>query len=192
MAPPGGEVYDISVLFVDVRGFTALAERLPPAEVAQRLNRFYMLASEAIFKYDGTLDKLVGDQVMAFFGAPLHAKDHPRRAVRVALRILGGMNRLDGEHLHLGAGIASGAAFVGNVGGGVFTDYTVLGDTVNVAARLQGAAASGEILVTDETYAHVASQYPNAPSRELELKGKSGLVRARVIRINDIAHGQNP
>ncbi len=184
----GGEVCDISVLFVDVRGFTALAERLPPAEIAQRLNRFYGLASEAIFKYDGTLDKLVGDQVMAFFGAPLHAKDHPQRAVRVALRILRGMSRLaPGEHLHLGAGIASGDAFVGNVGAGAVTDYTVLGDTVNVAARLQGAAASGEILVTDETYAHVASQFPNAPSRELELKGKSELVRAKVIRIENVA-----
>jgi len=184
LAPPGGEVCDISVLFVDVRGFTALAERLAPAEVAQRLNRFYALASEAIFKYDGTLDKFVGDQVMAFFGAPLHAKDHPQRAVRVALRILRGMNRLAiGEHLHLGAGIASGPAFVGNVGGGAVTDYTVLGDTVNVAARLQGAAASGEIFVTEETYRHVESEFPNAPGRELELKGKSNSVHARVIAL---------
>ena len=175
-----------------MRGFTALAERLPPAEVAQRLNRFYMLASEAIFRYDGTLDKLVGDQVMAFFGAPLHAKDHPRRAVRVALRILRGMNRLaPGEHLHLGAGIASGPAFVGNVGGDPVTDYTVLGDTVNVAARLQGAAASGEILVTEETYRHVEAEFPNAPNRELELKGKSDQVRARVIGIDGIAQGED-
>lgn len=192
MAPPGGEVCDISVLFVDVRGFTSLAERLAPAEVAQRLNRFYALASEAIFKYDGTLDKFVGDQVMAFFGAPLHAKDHPQRAVRVALLILEGMSKLaQGEScddtqdklLRVGAGIASGEAFVGNVGGGAVTDYTVLGDTVNVAARLQGAAASGEILVTEETYRHVESEFPNAPGRELDLKGKSEPVHARVIAV---------
>jgi len=192
LAPPGGEVCDISVLFVDVRGFTSLAERLAPAEVAQRLNRFYALASEAIFKYDGTLDKFVGDQVMAFFGAPLHAKDHPQRAVRVALLILEGMSKLtQGESyadtqdklLHVGAGIASGEAFVGNVGGGAVTDYTVLGDTVNVAARLQGAAASGEILVTEETYGHVESDFPNAPGRELDLKGKSEPVHARVIAV---------
>lgn len=193
MAPPGGEVCDISVLFVDVRGFTALAERLPLAEVAQRLNGFYALASEANFKYDGTLDKLVGDQVMAFFGAPLHAKNHPQRAVGVALRILRDISRLTpDEHLHVGAGIASGPAFVGNVGGGAVTDYTVLGDTVNVASRLQGAAASGEILVTEATYRHVEAEFPNAPIRDLELKGKSESVRARVIRIDDIAHGQNP
>lgn len=200
MAPPGGEVCDISVLFVDVRGFTALAERLAPAEVAQRLNRFYALASEAIFKYDGTLDKFVGDQVMAFFGAPLHAKDHPQRATRVALLILEGMSKLtlgasfdsaqdrpfgdpQDKPLRVGAGIASGAAFVGNVGGDTVTDYTVLGDTVNVAARLQGAAAAGEILVTEETYRHVESEFPNAPRRELELKGKSNSVHARVIAL---------
>jgi adenylate cyclase len=152
----------------------------------QRLNRFYSLASNAIFDYDGTLDKLVGDQVMAFFGAPLQTKDHPRRAVQAALRIISGMNNLaGGEHLQVGAGIATGEAFVGNVGEGAVTDYTVLGDTVNVAARLQGVAASGEILLTEETYSHVDLEFPNAPSRELELKGKSELVRARVIVMGD-------
>jgi len=82
-------------LFVDVRGFTSLAEKLPPAEVANRLNRFYSLASNTIFDYDGTLDKLlVADQVMAFFGAPLYTKDHPERAVQAALQIINGMSGL--------------------------------------------------------------------------------------------------
>jgi adenylate cyclase len=173
-------------LFVDVRGFTALAEHLPPAEVAKRLNRFYSLASNTIFDYDGTLDKLVGDQVMAFFGAPLNAKDHPERAVHAALKIINGMSGLtQDEHLHVGAGIATGEAFVGNVGEGTVTDYTVLGDTVNVAARLQGAAAPGEILVNEKTYAHVKPRFPNASRRELELKGKSDPVWARVIVVTD-------
>jgi adenylate cyclase len=179
-------------LFVDVRGFTSLAEQLPPAEVANRLNRFYALASNTIFDYDGTLDKLVGDQVMAFFGAPLETKDHPKRAVQAALRIISGMRSIAAvEHLHVGAGISTGEAFVGNVGGGMVTDYTVLGDTVNVAARLQGAAAPGEVLVTEETYRHVDAEYPNAPCRELELKGKSDPVRARVIVVaDDLPSGQ--
>ena len=169
-----------------MRGFTSLAEQLAPAEVANRLNRFYALASNTIFDYDGTLDKLVGDQVMAFFGAPLYTNDHPERAVQAALQIISGMSGLaEIEHLHVGAGIATGEAFVGNVGEGAVTDYTVLGDTVNVAARLQGAAASGEILVTEETYAHVESRFPNAARRELELKGKSDRVRARVIVVGD-------
>jgi adenylate cyclase len=179
------------VLFVDVRGFTALAERLPPAEVARRLNLFYTLAANAIFDYDGTLDKLVGDQVMAFFGAPLYARDHPARAVQAALRILAGVNDLaQGESMPAGAGIATGEAFVGNVGGGEVTDYTVLGDTVNVAARLQGAAAAGEILVTEDTYSQVAAEFPGIPSREIELKGKSEPVVARAIVVRDIAARQ--
>ena len=163
-------------MFVDVRGFTSLAEQLPPAEVASRLNRFYSLASNTIFDYDGTLDKLVGDQVMAFFGAPLYTKDHPERAVQAALQIISGMSSLgQTEHLHVGAGIATGEAFVGNVGEGTVTDYTVLGDTVNVAAPLQGAAASGEILVTEETYAHVESGFPNATAANWNSKARASL-----------------
>jgi adenylate cyclase len=180
-------------LFVDVRGFTSLAEQLSPAEVANRLNRFYSLASNAIFDYDGTLDKLVGDQVMAFFGAPIESKDHAKRAVQAALRIIGGMRSLDADtRLRVGAGISTGEAFVGNVGEGVVTDYTVLGDTVNVAARLQGAAASGELLVTEETYSHVDAEFPDAPRRNLELKGKSELVRARVISVADALSSGQP
>src|ERR1044071_8519672 len=168
-------------MFVDVRGFTALAERLSPADVAERLNRFYALASDAVFRRDGTVDKLVGDQVMAFFGAPLHHDDHERRAVETALEIVRSV-MAEEEGLQVGGGVATGEAFVGNVGGGGVVDYTVLGDTVNVAARLQGAAAAGEILLTEETYAPVAGQFPDAGKRELELKGKSAVVTARVIK----------
>lgn len=164
----------ITVLFVDVRGFTALAETLQPAEVAAQLNRFYELASQAIFRYDGTLDKLVGDQVMAFFGAPVAREDHPWRAVRAAIEIVDKVMAAETQDdLRVGAGISTGEAFVGNVGGATVTDYTVLGDTVNVAARLQGEAGGGEILVSQETYAHVAGQFPGATRRELLLKGKS-------------------
>jgi adenylate cyclase len=167
-------------MFVDVRGFTALAERLSPAEVAARLNRFYALATNAVFRRDGTLDKMVGDQVMAFFGAPLHQHDHPRRAIETALEIVRGVMGEE-EGLKVGAGIATGEAFVGNVGEGAVRDYTVLGDTVNVAARLQGAAAAGEILTTEESYAFVEQEFPGAVRRELELKGKSATVVARLI-----------
>jgi adenylate cyclase len=167
------------VLFVDVRGFTTLAEQIQPAQVAQRLNRFYDLASRAIFRYDGTLDKLVGDQVMAFFGAPIDREDHPNRAVEAASEIVGAMMASDtGEILKVGAGVCTGEAFVGNVGGDDVADYTVLGDTVNVAARLQGEAAPGEILISQETYAQVAAKFPNAARRELRLKGKSDTVIA--------------
>lgn len=167
------------MIFVDIRGFTALVEQMNPAAVATRLNRFYEISTQAIFRHDGTLDKLVGDEVMAFFGAPFNWQDHPQRAVATALEIMREVAALPAkERLAIGVGIATGAAFVGNVGGKDVTDYTVLGDTVNVAARLQGAAAPGEILVAEETFAQVEKQFPNAARRELELKGKSGSVVA--------------
>jgi adenylate cyclase len=159
------------VLFVDIRGFTSLAEQLHPSDVAAQLNRFYEVATKANFRYDGTLDKLVGDQVMAFFGAPVHREDHSQRALATALEIVREVMTGAEKDLRVGAGISTGEAFVGNVGGTDVTDYTVLGDTVNVAARLE--AAPGEILISHETYSQVASQYPTATRRDLLLKGKS-------------------
>jgi adenylate cyclase len=177
-------------LFADIRGFTAFAEQLHPADVAVRLNRFYELASRAIFRRDGTLDKLVGDQVMAFFGAPLGRDDHAGRAVATAREIMRALTApKEGGRLSVGIGISTGEAFVGNVGGGEVADYTVLGDTVNVAARLQGEAASGEILVSNETYARVATEFPYAKRRELLLKGKSEPVIAWEIMRDTLRRG---
>jgi adenylate cyclase len=146
--------------------------------VAAQLNRFYDVATKAIFRYDGTLDKLVGDQVMAFFGAPVYRGDHSQRALATALEIVREVMTGAEKDLRVGAGISTGEAFVGNVGGTDVTDYTVLGDTVNVAARLQGEAAAGEILISQETYSQLGSEYPTATRRELLLKGKSELVVA--------------
>lgn len=166
-------------MFVDIRGYTALVERMAPTDVVARLNRFYDIATKAIFRYDGTLDKLVGDEVMAFFGAPLHWRDHPKRAVAAALEILQEVASLpESNRLNIGIGISTGAAFVGNVGGKEVADYTVLGDTVNIAARLQSAAAPGEILIAQDTYTPIAKAFPNARRRDLDLKGKSALVTA--------------
>lgn len=169
----------LSVLFVDIRNFTALAEKAGPAAIAERLNGFYEVASRAIFRYDGTLDKLVGDQVMAFFGPPLDHEDHARRAVATAVEIMSAVSQFgDDEKLAIGLGITTGEAFVGNVGGGEVTDYTVLGDTVNVAARLEAQAAPGEILIAQQTYDAIAAEFPGAERRELLLKGKSETVIA--------------
>jgi adenylate cyclase len=171
-------------MFVDVRGFTALSERLSPADVVVRLNRFYEMAAKAVFDQDGTLDKLVGDQVMAFFGAPFRPEDHARRAVKAALDIVAGVERMaePSEPLTVGGGVGTGPMFVGNVAGGEVRDFTVIGDVVNTTARLQGAAQSGEVLVMEETYGAVALQFPNAQQRTLELKGKAGPVVVRVLR----------
>jgi adenylate cyclase len=142
--------------------------------VATQLNRFYKTASNAIFRHDGTLDKLVGDQVMGFFGAPIGRNDHAKRAVATAAEIMReSSTAASAERFGIGVGIATGEAFVGNVGGGEVADYTVIGDTVNVAARLQSEAAAGEILISQETYARVVMELPYAKRHELLLKGKS-------------------
>ena len=171
------------MLFVDVRGFTSLSERLPPTEVVARLNPFYRLAAQVVFDLDGTLDKMVGDQVMAFFGAPFRPDDHPQRAVRAALDIVARVETMakDSGALHVGAGVGTGQAFMGNVAEGEVRDFTVIGDVVNTAARLQGAAQPGEVLVMEETYQLVADQFPHAPQRTLELKGKAAPVVVRVL-----------
>ena len=175
---------ELSVLFVDVRGFTALSQRLPPTETVALLNRFYKLASQTVFDLDGTLDKMVGDQVMAFFGAPFRTHDHQRRAVRAALDIIAGVEAMaeGDDSLHVGGGVGTGQMLMGNVGEGEVRDFTVIGEVVNTAARLQGTAQAGEVLVMEETYGSVASQFPGASQRTVELRGMAAPVVARVLR----------
>ena len=129
---------------------------------------------------------MVGDQVMAFFGAPFRVHDHPRRAVRAALDIIAGVEAMaDGDDsLHVGGGVGTGQMLMGNVGEGEVRDFTVIGDVVNTTARLQGAAAPGEVLVMEETYRSVATQFPDASQRTLDLRGKEGTQLVRVLRPN--------
>ena len=171
-------------MFVDVRGFTAMAERNLPNETVSRLNPFYKLAAREVFEVDGTLDKMVGDQVMAFFGAPFRPEDHEARAVQVALNIVSGVGSLTQETdaLKVGGGVATGEVFIGNVGEGEVRDYTVIGDAVNVAARLQAAAAAGEVLITESTYQAVSTRFASSEQRTLELKGKEAPVVAYVMK----------
>ena len=182
-------------MFVDVRSFTGLSERLAPTQVVSLLNSFYSLAAQVIFDLGGTLDKMVGDQVMAFFGAPFRPNDHRQRAVNAALRIIAGVEdmaqkveHLEVEHLHVGGGVTTGEAFMGNVAAGEVRDFTIIGDVVNTAARLQGAAQAGEVLVSEETYRGVAERFPSAAARMLELKGKAVPVTAYVLRAAQEAH----
>ena len=171
-------------MFVDVRGFTAMSERIMPDEAVSRLNPFYRLAAREVFELDGTLDKMVGDQVMAFFGAPFNPDDHAARAVKVALNIVSGVERLaeSGAALPVGGGVATGEVYMGNVGEGEVRDFTVIGDTVNTAARLQAAAGPREVLVTEDTYKAVSTEFATAEQRTLELKGKEAPLVAYVLQ----------
>jgi adenylate cyclase len=172
------EQREVSVLFGDLCGFTALAEGMPPAEVAALLNSAFEQLHRAVFMYEGTLDKYMGDAVMAIFGAPLDQPDHAERAVRTALRmqeLLERFNRSRPERppLRMRIGINSGTAVAGDLGSPIRREYTVIGDAVNVASRLESSvAAAGQIVIGPETYQRVKDRFACRPLPEVTLRGK--------------------
>jgi adenylate cyclase len=172
--PPGGAEVEIAVLFADVRGSTMLGERLSPRDFAALLNRFYALATKVLLAHDAVIDKLVGDEVMALFIPGFCGPAYRERAVLAADALLRGVGWCTTAEpwLPIGAGVHAGLAYVGNVGGQGFVDFTALGDTVNTAARLQGQAQPGEVVMSAAVYPAVRARYPQAESRTLHLKGK--------------------
>ena len=151
----GGKLCDIAVLFVDVRGFTTMSERLDPEKVVFILNRYLTMASGCVEDNKGTLDKFVGDAMMAFWGAPLPQEDAVFNAVKTAQEIVEGAARVSdelkeeiGEELRVGVGVHFGPAVVGNMGAERHMDYTAIGDTVNTAARLEANAPGGCVYIS--------------------------------------------
>jgi adenylate cyclase len=146
---------DVSILFADISGFTTVSETKKPDEVAEFLSHFFTCAVESIFAYGGTLDKFIGDAVMAFFGAPLAQDDHADRAVLTGLMLQRMVNdwnveraKTDLPAVMVRVGINSGLAVVGNVGTEKRVDYTVLGSSVNIASRLEsGVAKPGQVVI---------------------------------------------
>lgn len=153
----GGETRRVTVLFADLRGFTHFTESHPAGQVVETLNAVFTQLTGVISQNGGTLDKYLGDAVMAFFGAPFSRPDDTERALRAALEMQNCFSQMRGELTPLaslggmGIGIHSGEVIVGNIGSERFMDYTVIGDTVNIARRLQELARPGEILITEET-----------------------------------------
>lgn len=165
MAKLGGERKEITVFFTDLRGFTAMSERLEPEKVVEILNEYFSAMTEIVFKWEGTLDKFIGDAIMVFWGAPINIPDHAERAVRCAVEMVQRLRELNKKwreegkpELRLGAGINTGYALVGNIGAeGKKMDYTVIGDTVNLASRLEGLNKqyNSEIIISETTYERV-------------------------------------
>ena len=175
-----GQMCEIAVLFVDIRGFTSMSEKLPPQDIVEILNRYLTLTTECIHRYHGTLDKFVGDCTMAFWNAPLPQEQPVFLACQAALDMLDGAKRLGGEiraryghDISFGIGIHWGSAVVGNVGSPVRMDYTAIGDTVNTAARLEENAHGGKILIS-RAVADALGDCANATSLgdTIKLKGK--------------------
>jgi adenylate cyclase len=178
----GGEKRPVTVIFTDIRGFTAFSESHQPEEVVAMLNELLSEQVKVVFKYNGTLDKFVGDELMAFFGAPgeIHAQDHAIVAVRTAIDIQIKLKELkekwakeNKEALYIGIGINTGDVVVGNMGSSERMDYTVIGDNVNLAARLCSAAGGAEILISESTYEQVKKEVKVEKLEPISVKGKA-------------------
>jgi adenylate cyclase len=186
-----GERRDVTVIFCDMRGFTPLTERLPPEEVVAALNDFYSLMIDLTVKHDGTINKFLGDAVMAIFGAPTAYPDHCLRAIKTALAMqeeiakLSARRKADGkEPITIGIGISAGEAVAGTVGTENQMEYTVIGDKVNLAARLESNAKPGQILVSETTYRQVADRVHARCLGVMNVKGKEEQVTVyEVLRL---------
>lgn len=184
----GGRECQIAVLFVDIRGFTSMSEGLPPDKVVGILNRYLGKVTEAIFKNEGTLDKFIGDAVMAVYNAPLDVENYMEKAVRTGLDIIDAVESLNdelerdfGRRIACGVGVHCGPAVVGNIGCDFRMDYTAIGDTVNVSERLESQAKAGQVLISEQIYEHVKDRFRAEYVGELALKGRQDKVKAFVL-----------
>jgi adenylate cyclase len=180
---PGGAEVEISVLFADVRGSTALAERMLPEEYSRLISRFYGAAAKVIDDRDGIVDKFVGDSAVALFIPGFAGRDHAADAIAAARDLLQQTSENGSEPwILLGAGVHTGMSFVGAVGEGDARDFTALGDTVNAAARLSDCAAAGEILLSAEAASAAGFETAGLEQRTLELRGRNQTIDAWVAR----------
>jgi adenylate cyclase len=176
------EKRNLTVLFSDIRGFTSISEKLPPEGVVATLNEHLNMMVSVIFKHHGTLDKFIGDCVMAFWGAPLAQPNHAELAARAALDMIEGLEKLNRKWqsegrptLKIGVGINTGEMLFGNIGSEQRMDFTVIGDNVNLGARLENATKElhATIVVSDATYQQIRDKAQARPLGEISVKGKA-------------------
>ncbi|MBI3920838.1 MAG: adenylate/guanylate cyclase domain-containing protein, partial [Armatimonadetes bacterium] len=178
----GGTRKEVSVLFADVRGFTSMSEKMAPERVVEYLNALFQPMNDIIFEYEGTIDNIIGDCLMAVFNAPADQPDHAERAVQTGVAMLTEVKRLQQEWqaqgrplLSMGIGINTGEVVVGNVGSASRKQYTVIGDEVNLAARLESLTRQYkvDIIIGEATYEVVKAQVRARPLGEVIVKGKT-------------------
>jgi adenylate cyclase len=177
---PGGAEVEMSMLFIDIRGSTALSEKMTPTEFSQLINRFYAAATKVIIEADGLVEKLAGDEVAAFWGAGFAGTDYVQRTIKVAQNLLRTMER---QNIPIGIGVHAGIAYFGAMGTAEgLTEISAKGDEVNMAARLASKAGVGEIIVSEQALRKADIDGSNLESRSLELKGISEQVWVRVMQ----------
>ncbi len=175
----GGKLSEVTVLFADIRGFTSLSERRSPQEVVELLNNYFDLIIDVVFRYNGTVDKIVGDEIMVLFGAPFPLEDDTERAMRCAMKMLTELEKHNAAQaasgqapLKIGIGLNRGNVISGNIGSAKHMDYTVIGDAVNLASRLVDKAAPGQILLTRSVAGKLGEEFPCRRIGEIMVKGK--------------------
>jgi adenylate cyclase len=178
---PGGAEVEMSMLFADVRGSTALSEQMTSIEFSKLINRFYIGSTKAIAEEDGLVEKLAGDAVAAFWGAGFAGQDYVARTIRAAQNISRLMQR---QNIPVGIGVHAGMAFFGAMGSSEgLVDISAIGEEVNTAARLASKAAAGEIILSETALERAHMDSSELESRKLELKGISEQVSVRVLRV---------
>ena len=175
----GGEERDVTVLFSDIRGFTAMSEKMKPKEVVSTLNSYFSEMIDIIFKFDGTLDKIVGDELMVVFGAPIARDDDAERAVQTAIGMVESLKKFNDKRvkkgkvpINAGIGINKGKVISGNIGSKDQMDYTVIGDTVNLGARLCSFAGPLKIIVSKSVKDEIGDNYKTRKLEPIKVKGK--------------------
>lgn len=176
---------EVTVIFLDIKDFTHLAEGLDPEEATDILNRIFQPIISIIYKYEGSINKFLGDGLMVIFGYPYSHENGPERAVRASLEMMESIEK-NGEieiahkkmKLKASIGINTGLCISGEIGSPTRKEFTVIGDTVNIASRLQVNAPPGEIMIGEKTYQKIKANFTFAYPRKLKIKGKKSLVTA--------------
>lgn len=194
-----GRLSEVTVLFADCREYTRLTQELGIEKLIPVTEEFFKTSAEVIRAQHGIVDRFLGDAVMAFFNVPIKHDDHVLRAVNAAFQIQEAVMRINATLngvfvLGVGIGIATGTALTSNMGSTNCSDYTMVGDSINIASRLQGQAAPGEVLVTEDVYKAISAAFPGAMRAEYLLKGISLPVAAyRLVRdVNATSQADNP
>lgn len=176
----GGQNRVATVLFADIRGFTAMSEKMVAEDVLQMLNKYFELMVEVAFKHEGTVDKFVGDEIMVLWGAPVSHSDDAMRAVRAAVDMqralvdFNNMREAEGQRpIQIGIGLNTGELVAGYIGSTRTMSYSVIGDVVNTAARLCSAAKAGQVVVSEDTHSHLGDEFACIPMDDVTAKGKS-------------------
>jgi adenylate cyclase len=176
----GGRLNEITMLFSDIRGFTTMSDGRPPEEVVNTLNEYFEVMVDVLFQFQGTLDKFVGDEIIGLFGAPIPIDDGPFKAVACALSMLQGLaefNRTRASEnlppIKIGIGINTGNVITGAIGSTRALQYTAIGDAMNVASRLVNVAGAGEVIISENTYRHVAERVEADALPPVRVKGKA-------------------